>query len=236
MDKKMKDVYTDYISLCRAVVNNDNLFNKFRHLSDCTYIVETVNRSLGEKIPDLLEKEFLDMFPVFASSELYGRPTVFSYNGVNLSPTTLRYIKILQDLKNIFGDLKLDIVEVGGGYGGQCKIIHDYIKPRSYTIVDLPDVLQLQKKYLDKFGIEVNYTTKPPITEVDLLISNYAYGELPVQERLKYKKLIANSKRGYMICNIIDKETVIREAEKEYEILPEEPLSWKDNFIYVWKS
>ena len=81
----------------------------------------------------------------FKSNDKYGSPFVFDYPGVeNISPTTLRYIKVLSDLKKHFGPLDgMNICEIGVGYGGQCRIINSMYRPSTYTLVDIRPALRL---------------------------------------------------------------------------------------------
>jgi len=51
------------------------------------------------------------------------------------------------ELFGLLDDAK--IVEIGGGYGGQCKIIYDCFEPISYLMIDLGELLKLQEKYLN---------------------------------------------------------------------------------------
>ena len=46
----------------------------------------------------------------------------------------------------------LDICEIGGGYGGQGKMILDRFVPRGYTIMDLTEPLALALHYLSHFS------------------------------------------------------------------------------------
>ena len=49
---------------------------------------------------------------------------MFDYPDVGtMSPTTIRYIKNVSDIINAFGTGMKSIVEVGGGYGGLCKVM-----------------------------------------------------------------------------------------------------------------
>ena len=86
----------------------------------------------------------------------------FTINGKNyeLSPTTLRYVQfsldILKHMKN--KNIKeVDIVEIGGGYGGQACLLYllaDTVKINSYTILDLPEVNILQNKFNHHYKIK----------------------------------------------------------------------------------
>jgi len=163
-----------------------------------------------------------------------------------VSPTTLRYVKVLSDLMHLFGTLDdLDIVEIGGGYGGQCKIIYDVASPNSYTIVDLPEVMELQKKYLYYNGIdEVQFGIPSWMHHYDLCIANYSFTEVDRQFQDLYKeKIIAISRRGYITCNFLDQradgsmsKAEILAMKPNAIVLPEQPLTGRDNLIYTWDT
>ena len=94
----------------------------------------------------------------------------FFTKGCEISATTARYIKNLSDLINLFGSLDgMRIAEIGGGYGGLCKIISDQFELDSYTLFDLPDCLDLSKKFLDNFGID-NVNTKQKSAYAEIII------------------------------------------------------------------
>lgn len=101
------------------------------------------------------------------------------------------------------------IVEIGGGYGGLCKIISDFCKIESYTLVDLEPALQLSKRFLDDSSINnVKYLNAQDIDRskdydlYDLVISNYAFSEISrnIQD-LYMDKFLRKSSRGYLLCN-----------------------------------
>jgi putative sugar O-methyltransferase len=136
------------------------------------------------------------------------------------------------------------IVEVGVGYGGQCKIIQDYHNIKSYTLVDLPEVLALAEKYLSKLNVK-NTIFKPidklDSMEYDLFISNYAFTEIDREYQDVYAdKLIKKSKHGYITCNFMANTSDGRMttadiiALRDGHIIPEEPQTAPDNFIYTW--
>ena len=173
------------------------------------------------------------------------------YSDIFISPSTLRYIKVLSDLIKIFGNLDgFKIAEIGGGYGGQCKIINDYFNIKNYHIIDLPEVNLLSKKYLQKLNINnVRFSTSKDLIpeDYDLVISNYAYTELDRELQDIYKlNIIDNSKNGYLTCNFISnlfidnsdfysREELVNLKEK-VEIFKEEPLSHSNNFLLTWRN
>src|SRR5438876_1073823 len=82
----------------------------------------------------------------FRRNDNCGSPRTHDFGGDigPMAPTTLRYIKILSDLETWFGSLGgKRVVEIGGGYGGQCAVIKTRFRVSSYTLIDLQPVLSL---------------------------------------------------------------------------------------------
>ena len=119
-------------------------------------------------------------------------------------------------MQNTFGNEGIDIVEIGGGYGGLCLCLHYFapsfdINIKSYTIIDLTDVLRLQKMYLNSNGIQ-NVNFEDTVTygkNIDkknmFFISNYAFTELHRDKQNQYlQDLFPKVKHGFMCWNMID--------------------------------
>lgn len=243
------NVYIQYSAICEKALTKDHLFNAFRRNRHYTPVVEHCNEALGWEYFEEIRKEspeLLKYFNKFVTSEQVGDPLVYNYDGYMMSPTTLRYIKVLSDLIVIFGTLNnIDIVEIGVGYGGQCKIIHDIFKPKSYTIVDLPCSALLANKYLSNYNITpiIRRSEDESIINYDLCISNYAFSEIGRGYQDFYvDKIINNSKNGYMTCNFMDTAKAsgrhdfdeIRNLKENGRMMDEIPASCTDNLIYVW--
>ena len=119
----------------------------------------------------------------------------------------IKFYLNLSDLIFLFGDLSgFKIVEIGGGYGGLCKIISDLFSFESYTLFDLPECLRLSKKFLDSFNVKnVNFCTNhslPSIGNFDLVISNYAFSELNGNLQQSYfNNILSITPLGYLTCN-----------------------------------
>ena len=245
-----------YPQVCLAAAEDDNIFDRFKTIPQYTEILEHTAPETGagylEVIkrdnPQLLEDKYITKFK---ENDIYGGSSKHLYQDIEIAPSTLRYIKVLSDLIKFFGNLDgFKIAEVGGGYGGQCKIINDFFKIESYHIVDLPDVNKLSKKYLDKLNVKnVRFSSVEDlvIAKYDLFISNYAYSELDSNLQDIYKtNIIDTSKNGYMTCNFISdifmnpsefysREKLIGLKDK-VEIHNEEPLTHPNNFILTWKN
>lgn len=240
--------YNAYLKVCRDAVADDEVFKTFKRHLDYIPILEHVTYEQGLGYIKEIQHDapaLFDHLSKFKTSDTIGKPhkRYFPVISEDISPTTLRYMKVLGDLVLIFGGLSdLDIVEIGGGYGGQCKIIHDIFNPRSYSIIDFPEALDLSEKYLGKFGIKINPRSMndPTAIHYHILISNYAFSECGRKYQEFYRdNIISYSDMGYMTCNFIVPESLSRDEiislKSNYRIYEERPLTSGDNLIYTWK-
>lgn len=141
------------------------------------------------------------------------------------SNSSLRYVShaldILQYIKKI--NRHVNIVEIGAGYGGLCLSIHHYSKLLglshfigNYSTIDLDGPYQLQKKYLECHGIQINsYNCNNFGSEINeghkegegkvpnLLIANYSLAEIDEELIHKYIKtlIVPKIKYGFVIWN-----------------------------------
>jgi len=239
-----------YPNVCLQASNNSRHFNNFRRNAAYNEIIEHVSEQQGKEYLDIIKKnaDIFSKMDTFKENDKYGNPRVFHYPSVGkISPTTSRYIKVLADLKTLFGTMdNLNIVEIGAGYGGQCRIISSYFKPNTYCLIDIKPALMLAKRFLDHYIIHSHliYKTMNELQEkeYDLLISNYAFTELPrsIQD-IYLKKCILCSKMGYITYNEITppefksykKEELINIISNS-EIRDEIPLTHSNNCIIVW--
>jgi len=201
-----------YNKFCLEAANDDNVFNNFKQNLYYNEILEHVHPILGEQYYEITKKYYskaLEKLNEIKINDSFGNPEIFNYYFGNYGSTTLRYLKVAAELQHCFGDLSsYSILEIGGGYGGQAivsNIIHGY---KSWTIVDLPEVVELQKKYSSKFDYKninaisflENYTNQ----KYDLVISNYAFSECNRSIELDYiNKVMSNNEKIYMTLNFI---------------------------------
>jgi putative sugar O-methyltransferase len=242
----------EYPDFCFLASVNSHVFSNFKQNPIYTRVLEHVSKELGAEYLHVLRERGIDekTIELCKENDLYGSPTCYEYEGVGrISPTTLRYIKVLQDLQREFGSLdNLDIVELGVGYGGQCRLIAACFKVKSYTLVDLPQVLSLAKAYLNNYPLSarLEFLTMNELDsqkKYDLFISNYAFSELrlPIQN-CYFEKTIRNASRGYITYNNNLADAFEKLSLDDYEkkipnlkIIDENPQSSAENKVLLWK-
>jgi hypothetical protein len=216
--------YTSYVSYLDSIYATNSLTD-FKSNSRYRQILEHVSNEQGKEYLDyilsltLITKEEILKFCTLNDS--LGNPYKNKYDILNISvsPTSLRYIfhahLILTQIKAT-GNLNVDIVEVGGGYGGLCLCLYYFasnykISINSYRICDLPSVIRLQKMYLSTVNstLEVEFvdsTTHGSAIDCDtmFLISNYCFSEISKENQDSYRKtLFPKVAHGFMAWNMI---------------------------------
>tara|TARA_Y100000741_G_scaffold347384_1_gene314612 strand:+ start:241 stop:1008 length:768 start_codon:yes stop_codon:yes gene_type:complete len=167
-------------------------------------------------------------------NDTYGKTKKYQLkNFMTCSPSNLRYILhsllILEDMKK-YKLNNIDIIEIGGGYGGLCFFIHNIaplyeININSYTIFDLLEPSLLQKKYLNALNIEkVNCFTIDNFNNLknnSFLISNYAFSEIGGKKQSEYIEKIINpyTTFGFLTwnrqCYDFVKNSIIEKEEED---------------------
>lgn len=204
LDKKNT---ADYLDLCRRAVEDDKVFANFRRISPMNMIVENSPYKSGVEYYECIEKQYpwpFAHFHSFMKADNIGRPKMYQIGPYTISPTTLRYIKTLGDLHKFFGPLDGKVIaEIGGGYGGLSKVIHDVCKPSKYIIYDLLEVQKLQTKFLNHFSVNpIFYNSELIAPPIDLLIAMYSWSELSHDLQNEYlTNVISKAKNCYIMLN-----------------------------------
>jgi hypothetical protein len=204
----------NYIQACGEFVESDEKFEQFKADHRYTPVLEHLNENdANVYFSEFKCKELLDVTRLLKIKEndIYGSPILINHSELGvISPTTVRYIKNSLDISAQFGpDLDFKrVLEIGGGYGGLCKVFSSFNAFKEYFIVDFPEVNKLSGKYLGNFKElknkikHISAADPKEVANLDLVISNYAYSEcsLGVQE-LYYNMFIRNCKNFYMVYN-----------------------------------
>jgi hypothetical protein len=187
-----------------------------------------------------------------------GNPThVIDVNSYKISGICLRYIyyadKVLNELKEFDSRLDLNMLEIGGGYGGFASVLNCLLKFANkqidlYGIFDLPEVQDFQSFYLAKtvmhsYGINDFFFPKVLTfigTDFNYLVSFYALGEFPAELKKHYiKNVIAKVPHGFIVWNPHfgpDDEGIelIKRVQPNVQITKEDPLTAEFNLEIKW--
>lgn len=239
-----------YREVCRSFASDDLAFSTFKQNPIYTAILEHTTKQQALQYIEYIKSSKLDLskIGILKSNDEQGSPTIEIYGDETfdgISPSTIRYIKVLSEIVDIFGHLDgMNVVEIGVGYGGQCKILNDYFDIKSYQLVDLPEVLYLSEKYLSKYGYEdITFSDKNK-DKYDFLISNYAITECSKDVQINYiNNFVNKSRHGYITCNYISdvfnidsmtKEEFLSMIDKKVALYEETPLTHSNNCLMVW--
>ncbi len=245
-----------YPEFCPRAAKDEETFKRFRSDTAMQRMVENVTYEQGLQMLEVIEQKYphlLSEISQICADDHFGEPAAYEYPKIGrICPTTLRYVKIAGDLRREFGDLKnFRIFEIGGGYGGQCKILHDLFGFKSYTLIDLPECLPLVSRYLDHFHVpHIRYLSNTKLSkarEYDLFISNYAFSEIGEQEQREYlEKVVSLIPRGYITYNYVSSyygvdsltvDEVVSLLTKEGRIIKvesENPVTGAGNVVVTW--
>ncbi len=245
---------SNYLQICKKAAVSSYYFHNFRSLPQYAAVVEFFD---GGRFADYIQggsNDLLQKLETFRKLDSLGNPAVQSYSHVGkFSATTLRYIVVADHIREIFNlPAQAKIVEIGGGFGGQCYILSQLKSFSKYYIYDLPPVISLMQKVLGSLSVpNVLYVPAEdalPEENVDLLISNYAFSECARDTQLDYfERVIKKADRGYIIYNQISKPYFGIDSlspREFYELLDsndmnpavyEELISTHhDNILFVW--
>jgi hypothetical protein len=202
-----ENIQVNYINACTRAINDNSKFLNFKKDPSYRVMLEHTPEESGHVYFNKIKNNpyIMDNIEKFKQNDLVGGSSPLYFDNILISSSTLRYVNVLDDIVKKFKTLDdLNIVEIGGGYGGQCLILSKIFNWKKYTILDLPEPAALAKKYLalnKVLNIETNIIPK----KIDFVISNYAFSELskPIQQYY-IDKVINPSTMGYMTINYIN--------------------------------
>lgn len=243
-----------YGSAILHALKNQKAFENFKRNYSYREILEHVTREQGFEYLKILQTRNDGLLEKALNTVLVndqiGNPIKFNYPNFSspLSPTTLRYVKVASDLKVLFGENLENVAEIGCGYGGQALANDQLLNVKRVKLFDLPFVNELTDRYLNSQLLNGSYNTttinKETESKYDLVISNYAFSELPKKLQMTYiKKVVSKSDKGYLTMNTgLNKEKSnsklsideLRNLLPQFEIFEEEPLTSSQNYLIVW--
>ena len=147
---------------CKLFVKNDYEFRRFKTHPEIIDIIETTSYESGINYLNHIlnkNKQKIDnkAIEIFKFIDKLGHPYRYDFGipGV-ISPSVLRYYSIMGDIERLHGSLDDKIVvEIGSGYGAQSLMLKSFYNIKKYIIIDLPEVIELNKKYLAESGMDL---------------------------------------------------------------------------------
>ncbi len=240
------------------ILNDSRMFQNFRRNLRYREILEHVDFRLGKKYLNQIKirsnRMKIDLnWNRIKINDSIGNPILFKYpESGRISPTTLRYTSVALEIQEIFGTNMKSIAEIGAGYGGQLRILDELFNLESYDCFDLPEVQKLIERYVERIPtrMRISFPQLDVSSEKnwDLVISNYAFSELPHSLQEQYiNKVLLKSKCGFMIMNSGLSNKTGRSLGKysAFELLKiipnsqiheETPLTGPDNYILIWEN
>lgn len=184
----------------------------FRAQKEFVNVIEGSHKLCGIEHYIKLRKFYKEHeFNKFNYENIFPSKEKLIFNNFVTSTIVLRYINNSLNIVLLFQNkvLKSQIVEVGAGYGGDCKILNDHSNLRynksihKYFIFDLYNNLFLIKKFLIKFNYRFIITSlnKIKVDRSSIFISNAAVSEMWGNQLQKYIKFLKKFKKGYLIVN-----------------------------------
>ena len=226
---------TPYLNVCNYAANSDEFFKQFKSHPAYRHVLEHVSFEEGQQYLKEIDIDYLDKLEEVKENDSLGSPVIYEYPSVGeISPTTIRYIKNTSDIINKFGNSFDSIVEIGGGYGGLCKVLSSFIKFEQYLLLDLEECNLLSRKYLSHFNLPTLSYRSEEIDEIDenfdLLISNYALSECHKEVQQDYiERLIKKSNNFYIMHNNFHLELGTIPHEQFVEIMSDtHNVEWYD--------
>lgn len=217
--------YTDYTNFIESFIQND--VNSWNFKSNPIYcnILEHVDKEYGDRYLFEIKTKFQPFYNNYKNyfteichiNDLYGKTRRYEFDDFTYcSPSNLRYIMHSLLVLTYMTECKLnniDIIEIGGGYGGLCFFMHKLspifnININSYSIFDLTSAMRLQKKYLEKLNINgINYIELSEVKNLNknsFLISNYAFSEISLDLQKEYTDKVLNPyvSHGFLCWNV----------------------------------
>lgn len=198
----------DYIPMSdtfRQICADNKLFDSFKRNADVRVIMEHLDHGNGVIYKQLCEKHISteQLTELVELNDRYGMPYTYMTDGILGSASSFRNIFHAIEILQLYTS-SIPMVEIGGGYGGLCLIIHKLAEMLNvsipmYHICDLPNANALQELYLSKHSL--TFSPIFPLVPA-FVISNYALSEIPLDIANQYiDQVIPVMNGGYFAWN-----------------------------------
>lgn len=195
-----------YRAACKLAAIDEKAFANFRNDPHIACVIENTTKEWSDKA---LEK-------------------------MGMTPTMVRYWYTANLIELLIGIMRGVVVEIGGGYGGMCRVITERWELDDYIIYDLPEVLELQQRYLIEHGCSASYCERGgQFDEARLCISWCAWSELSRELREEYAEKVISKCDHFFICSNYNKQEDLEILSKYFTGIKEYDDELVQNVIYV---
>lgn len=261
--------YEPFERLCITASLNPDVLDTFRRTPELIDMLEHVPEYNGPdflKVIQIVADEARVEIPwdTVALNDQVGSPQISTYvwkdTTISICPTTLRYVMLslqsLIQIKNMYRDGQVSMIEIGAGYGGQCAMFFKLapligVEITSYTILDLDGPRALQRAYLTTQLTEAeldrmqflnvsNPSIRTLLNPKSFLFSAYAYSEIHEDvQRLYNATLQGFPSHGRIVWNSVDLPEcgffrMVGLEAWQISIQPEFPKTSVHNMVYVF--
>lgn len=226
-DSKLKTCFGDNI-------NYEKYYNLLKHVPVVNFKRNEDLVEITEHVGDLQIEHGINMYKDILRLNMLDTNTIHRLIQINdmvgnpylpkvipcipgCSPNSIKYVYFgLLVVRDIL-EKKLDnieFIEIGGGYGGQCVILHELfrifnIHVTKYKLIDLDNVVQFQHKYVKAFQMQNDCEFIPfesykehTFSKDSYLLSSYCLSELTDDTRKDYyENLVQQIPHGLVIWN-----------------------------------
>ena len=249
---------------CARNAADDARYARFRRSFRHRVIVEATPPAEARRHMARLVRQtphYAGFFYKFFALDRIGAPRMTEFaRDVWFAPSTVRYMRYLSDCETRFGNLDgATVVEIGIGFGGQCKVFFDRFAIGRYIMIDLPGPILLARRVLTELlgpqavaeklvFLEAGRAGAPaglPEGRFDLAISTLAFSEChrsiqqgyidTVLSRARCGYIHHNEISGYFGVDSLAVAEIAAALPAELEVEKDDTTYWYDRAdILVW--
>ncbi len=168
-----------------------------------------------------------------APNDRRGAPRLHVIGGMRWGLASLRYLQVAMELGQAAA-----VVEIGGGYGGQrllAKCVEDY------TIIDVPEALDVQEAYLKHTGLPTRFVEAGSAVSLSpgtVVLSDYALTELSTKVITRYLENVIAQAVALRVTGSTTQTGFLQQALPRFfadvTVQPEDPPSSKHPNVVIW--
>lgn len=181
-----------------AKINYSTTFSTFREHPELYHFIMAGQHQKYQPDDDALQQAY-DINRDIALAMIDKGPTILGSGPSVIDGVESRQILLMTWLLHNLGTDLGDVVEYGGGYGNCLRLIEGIATYKSWTIVDLQHILDLQMWFLENSNIntdKVNFIGNNTILDLypELVIGTHSLSEFSMQDFTRYFESIKHSK------------------------------------------